>query len=178
MRCLFTIEFLLLPFQIQDNEVSSVLSRFRFSTDDVNGTRRVRDFERHGQNEALYQQSIQTLSYLLERCCQQESIPEISIEAGNKRTRAAIVLDFQAASCVETITLTSYFLVANICRNYIVVYSILNQYSCVAQYTIYSDCFLLPLYFLLTERFIQLFFVSKTVLAIILLSEFLVKYNV
>lgn len=62
-------------------------------------------------------------------------------------------------------------------QNCIVVYSILNQYSCVAQYTIYSDCFLLPLYFLLTERFIQLFFVSKTVLAI-LLSEFLVKYNV
>lgn len=34
-------------------------------------------------------------------------------KAGNKRTRAAIVLDFQAASCVETIS--SYFLVANIC---------------------------------------------------------------
>lgn len=146
MRFLFTIEFLLLPFQIQDNEVSSVLSCFRFSTDDVNGTRRVRDFERNGQNEALYQQSIQTLSYLLERCCQQESIPEISIEAGNKRTRAAIVLDFQAASCVETIS--SYFLVANICAKlYCCVQYIKSIQLCC---TIHNTRFILIVFFCLS----------------------------
>lgn len=174
MRFLFTIEFLLLPFQIQDNEVSSVLSRFRFSTDDVNGTRRVRDFERNGQNEALYQQSIQTLSYLKDvasknRFQKYQSKPVI------KEHEQPLFQIFKLQVALKRFQVI--FLWPIYVQNYIVVYSILNQYSCVAQYTIYSDCFLLPLYFLLTERFIQLFFVSKTFLAI-LLSEFLVKYNV
>lgn len=42
-------------------------------------------------------------------------------------------------------------------QNYIVVYSILNQYSCVAQFTIYSDCFLFPLYFFTNRTVYSIF---------------------